>query len=348
MRHITVQSLLAACIIASTASAAYAGQTAASESAGRAAAISSWETTIRQEAPAMEGCFRSTFPNMGWQAARCMPSSKRVPLPSSANRGDRRTTTAHTDSTFMVGNGNDYVASTSRLTRSAIGSFPSVSGVTTGVVDYTLQINTDVVSNPTTCAQFGYSSCQTWQQFIYDTDYDSDTSNGRTPAVYIEYWFYADSTSEYKSKGCPSGWSTAEDENACWRDGNLTNAPLVPLSKIGSMTLSGSATAGGVDTVTLSVDGQAYSVSERASTLNINKIWRQSEFNIFGHNTDSPMVSFNSGSRVTVNVAVNDGTASAPTCLGNAGTTFEQNNLTLGSCTATGGTAPAITFTQSN
>ncbi|UXA51141.1 hypothetical protein M0D44_11760 [Xanthomonas prunicola] len=348
MRHIRGQLLLAACIIASTASAAYAGQTAASESAGRTAAIGSWETTIRQEAPAMEGCFRSTFPNMGWQAVRCMPSSKRVPLPSTANRGDGRTTTAHTDSTFVVGNGNDYAARTSRLTRSAIGSFPSVSGVTTGVVDYSLQINTDAISNPTTCPQFGYSSCQTWEQFIYDTDYDGDSSNGRTPAVFIENWFYAGSASEYQSIGCPSGWSAYAEQNACYRDSNMVSAPLVPVSKIGSMKLSGSATAGGVDTVTLSVDGQAYSVSQSASTLNINKIWRQSEFNIFGHNSDNPVVSFNRGSRVTVDVAVNDGTTNVPTCLGNAGTTFEQNNLTLGSCTASGGSSPRIAFTQSN
>ncbi|KAB7763200.1 hypothetical protein [Xanthomonas maliensis] len=348
MRHIAVKSLLAACIIAATANAAETGQTAATASAGRTAAISSWEATIRQEAPAMEGCFRSSFPNMGWQATRCMAPSKRTPSPATVNRGESRSTTAHTDSTFVVGNGNDYAARTSRLTRSAIGSFPSVSGVTTGVVDYSLQINTDSISNPTTCAQFGYSSCETWEQFIYDTDYDGDSSNGRTPAVFIEYWFYADSSSEYTSKGCPSGWNTYADQNACWRDGNLASAPLVPLSKIGSMKLSGSAKAGGVDTVTLSVDGQAYSVSDSASTLNINKIWRQSEFNIFGHNGDDPLVSFNRGSRVTVNVAVNDGTTNAPTCLGNAGTTFERNNLTLGSCTASGGTSPAITFTQSN
>jgi len=45
---------------------------------------------------------------------------------------------------------------------------------------------------------------------------------------------------------------------------------------------------------------------------------------------------------------VNDGSTTAPTCLGNAGTTFEQNNLNLGTCTATGGTTPHISFVESN
>jgi hypothetical protein len=47
-------------------------------------------------------------------------------------------------------------------------------------------------------------------------------------------------------------------------------------------------------------------------------------------------------------VQVNDGSTNAPTCLANAGTTGETNNLNLGPCTATGGTAPYIQFTESN
>jgi hypothetical protein len=122
----------------------------------------------------------------------------------------------------------------------------------------------------------------------------------------------------------------------------------VSVSNIGTIKLTGSATSGGVDTVTFSVNGTAHSVSQSATTLNINRIWNLSEFNIFGNGSDNPVVSFNRGSRVTVNLAVNDGSTTAPTCLGNAGTTFEQNNLNLGTCTATGGTTPHISFVESN
>ncbi|MBV6843678.1 hypothetical protein KWH36_20705 [Xanthomonas campestris pv. fici] len=67
-----------------------------------------------------------------------------------------------------------------------------------------------------------------------------------------------------------------------------------------------------------------------------------------GNGARTQTVSFNRGSHVTVNVAVNDGTTNAPTCLGNAGQTFEQNNLTRGSCSVFGGASPGISFPQSN
>ncbi|WP_162301152.1 hypothetical protein, partial [Xanthomonas prunicola] len=316
MNNFGSKSVLVACIIGSAASAAAATQSAAINAAGRAEAMSSWEATIRQQTPSMEGCFRSAFPNMGWQATRCAPPPTLVSVPPAATNGNARTT-ARTDGAFTVGNGTDYAARTGSLTRSAVGSFPSVSGVTTGVADYSMQINTDIASNPTTCSQFGYSSCKTWEQFIYSTDSDGDASNGRTPIVFIQDWFFAGTTAQYNSVGCPSGWNAYPAQNACYRNSNAVSAPLVPVSSIGSIKLTGSATAGGVDTVSFSVNGQAYSVNQPASTLNINKIWRQSEFNIFGNGSDNPVVSFNRGSRVTVNVAVNDGTTNAPTCLGN-------------------------------
>ncbi len=353
MKKFGTKYLVGACIVAGVVSAGVSAPVAASQTfdiaaAARTQAMASWEETIRQQAPSVEGCFSSSFPSVGWQAVRCQAPPKFVSVPPAVTNGNGHTTTARADSVFTVGNGADYAARTRNLTRSAVGSFPSVTGVTTGVADYSLQINTDIASNPTTCSQFGYSSCQTWEQFIYSTDSDGDSSNGRTPVAFIQDWFFAGSSSEYDSVGCPSGWNAYPDQNACYRNSNAVSAPLVSVSNIGSIKLTGSATSGGVDTVSFSVNGRAYSVSQSATTLNINKIWHQSEFNIFGNGSDNPVVSFNRGSNVTVNVAVNDGTTNAPSCLGNAGTTYEQNNLTLGSCTASGGSSPRISFTESN
>ncbi|PPU77628.1 hypothetical protein K6978_15895 [Xanthomonas cucurbitae] len=294
----------------------------------------------------MEGCFRSTFPDKGWQAVRCGPPPKAIVGRKRTANGSGRTT-ATADQALVVGNGNDYAALSSRPTRSVVGSFPSVSGVTTGVVQYSLQINTDNDSNPAACAQFGFSSCKTWQQYVYSSDFDGDSSNGFQPVVFIESWVYATSSAEYKAVGCPSGWD-AYDGNACVHNSDSVSAPLVPVSGIGSVKLTGSATSGGVDTATFSINGRAYSVSQAASTVHINKIWRKSEFNVFGNGARTQTVSFNRGSRVTVNVAVNDGTANAPACIGDSGETFEQNNLTLGSCTSFGGASPGISFPQSN
>ncbi|MDG4483009.1 hypothetical protein G8D12_15445 [Xanthomonas vesicatoria] len=294
----------------------------------------------------MEGCFRSTFPNTGWQAVRCGAQPKLVMGSHQVANGNGLITT-NADRALITGDGHDYAARSSRLTRSAVGSFPGVSGVTTGVVQYSLQINTDNASNPAACAQFGFSSCKTWQQYVYSSDSDENSSNGFQPVIFIESWVYADSSSEYDAVGCPSGWDAYEG-NACVINSDSVTVPLVPVSGIGGVKLTGSATSGGVDTLTFSVNGRAYSVSQSASTVSINKIWRQSEFNVFGNGANTQTVSFNPGSRVSVNLAVNDGTTNAPACLGDAGTTFEQNNLTRGSCNAFGGTSPGISFLQSN
>ncbi|OAX56863.1 hypothetical protein [Xanthomonas graminis] len=338
--------MLIAYIAGSVASASAAAQVFGNKDAGRAEAMSTWEATLRKEAPAMEGCFHSTFPDMGWHAVRCGAPPKLV-MGSRQVANDKGRATNTVDGTFITGNGQDYAARSSRLTRSAVGSFPSVSGVTTGVVQYSLQLNTDNASNPAACAQFGFSSCKTWQQYVYSSDSDENSSNGFQPVIFIESSVQADSSSEYNAVGCPSGWGAYED-NTCVINSDSVTVPLVPVSGIGGVKLIGSATSGGVDTLTFSVNGQAYSVSQSASTVNINKIWRQSEFNVFGNGAATQTVSFNPGSRVSVNVAVNDGTTNAPTCLGDAGSTFEQNNLKRGSCTAFGGTSPGISFPQSN
>lgn len=344
------------CVIASAIGMATAMPVSAAQdsfdiaAAARAQALTSWEDTIKQQAPSVEGCFTASFPSAGWQAERCEapPSFVSVPPPAKGNGLTTSARSASADSVYQVGNGVDYAAQTRNLTRSAVGTFPTVSGVTTGTADYSLQINTNIGSNPTTCSQFGYSSCQTWEQFIYSTDSDGSPSNGRTPVAFIQDWFFAGSSSQYNSVGCPSGWYSYPQQYACYRNSNAVSVPLVPVNQIGTIKLTGSATSGGVDTVTFTVNGTAHSVSQSATTLNINKIWKLSEFNIFGNGSDNPVVSFNRGSSVTVNVAVNDGSTNAPSCLGNAGQTYEQNNLTLGSCTATGGSTPHISFVESN
>jgi hypothetical protein len=78
--------------------------------------------------------------------------------------------------------------------------------------------------------------------------------------------------------------------------------------------------------------------------------WTQAEFNVLG-NAGGSKADFNTGSSVTVKVAVSDGSSTAPTCVPPSeidGTTGETNNLTLGKCTAAGGSSPSIQFTESH
>lgn len=314
-----------------------------------AQAVSTWHDTIRVQGPPSTGCFTATFPSNVWTAEECAPAPALISSATTralVDRAARRASGASAQTasgTFTTGNGNDYAARTASLTRGAVGTFPTVTGVTSGSQDYSLQINTNIDNNPTTCAQFGYSACQTWEQFIYATD----DGQGNASA-FIQNWFFATNASEYRRNGCPSGWYAYAEDQACYRNSQAVKVSYVPITSIGSVRLAGTANQNGKDVVTFTINGTAHTVSESATTLNIGKIWNQSEFNIFGNDSSQPLASFNRGSRVNVRLAVDDGSTRAPTCLQGAGTTFEQNNLALGACTATAGTTPAIQFTESN
>ena len=76
----------------------------------------------------------------------------------------------------------------------------------------------------------------------------------------------------------------------------------------------------------------------------IYRLAGQSKFNVVG-NSGGSEAPFNSGSSILVNLAVDDGTGNAPTCLSGSGTTGETNHLNLGACSTSLG---AIQFTESN
>jgi len=68
-------------------------------------------------------------------------------------------------------------------------------------------------------------------------------------------------------------------------------------------------------------------------------------------NAGGSSANFNKGASLTVKVALTDGSTTAPTCLSPSsydGTTGETNNLTLKSCTGTGGATPYIEFVESD
>jgi hypothetical protein len=121
----------------------------------------------------------------------------------------------------------------------------------------------------------------------------------------------------------------------------------MPITSLHNLTLSGSAVAGGNDTVVFNNGTHAYPISGADSVVNIASVWRQSEFNVVG-NAGGSRANFNSGSAVTVKIALTDGSTAAPSCVAGAGSTGQTNNLNLGSCTASTGSTPLIQFTESN
>lgn len=305
----------------------------ASAASATAEEMKAWHEAIKNNPPTTEGCFHAAYPSMVWEAEECGPAPQ--------YRSDPRVDT--------VGNGYDYSAMTGGLTRSATGSFPVETGVTSASNgQYTVQLNTNLGNGTSAfCASLGYASCQTWEQFIYSSSYPGNAGTGVSgPQAFIQNWLFIPS-----HKRCPPGWNSyrTSSYNGCYKNSLGVAADAVALSGLSSTKLSGSASTTGLDVVTFTHGTVAKSVSQSGQTLDIGATWNESEFNVVGNGGGSA-ATFNAGSSLTVDVAVNDGTSNAPTCVGpsNGGTTGETNNLNLGSCSAFGGTTPYIQFTQSN
>jgi hypothetical protein len=92
---------------------------------------------------------------------------------------------------------------------------------------------------------------------------------------------------------------------------------------------------------------RSLSTTGKDSVVDLATGWLESEFNIFGDGDGSEAV-FNTGSSITVRVALTDGSTTAATCEADAGTTGETNNLTLKSCSGESAAMPFIRFIESN
>ena len=85
-----------------------------------AAAHALWKTYMSTNIASEAGCFQAEFPNYVWEKTACKVAAPRV----------RPVLKLHADEPQVTGNGNDYVAQSSGLTSAAVGTFPTVTGVT--------------------------------------------------------------------------------------------------------------------------------------------------------------------------------------------------------------------------
>jgi hypothetical protein len=305
-------------------------------------ARASWREAMAHIATPAEGCYQATYPSVIWHQTACHDVVPRVaPVPRFRMFGGAAET---------AGNGNDYTLQSSSLITQAVGNFPSVTGVTSetgvgvaayggggilGPNEYSLQINSSF--DDTTSACKGHSGCTVWQQFVYAPDYEV---SGKA-AVFMQYWLIG-----YGSSRCPSGFGS-DGAGDCYKNSAATTAPDVPATQLGNVKLTGSVTSGGNDTVVFTNGTTAYSSSGKDSVLYLAQVWKVGEFNVVG-NAGGSEAKFNSGSSITVKLAVSNGSTTAPSCVANSGSTGESNNLNLGSCTTGGGSTPYIQFTESN
>jgi hypothetical protein len=330
-------ALVSACCLHS----AVAGPASAGTADPELAAHASWRAAMAHNPTSPEGCFHASYPSLVWEAVACEVAHPR------AHPVFRKPTSG---TAFVTGNGNDYVAEAAGLISETLGTFPTVSDIKTeksagvaafggggilGSNEYSIQLNTNFTGTTSVCA--GHSGCTVWQQFIYATDFSVE---GKA-AVFMQYWLIGWGTSR-----CPSGFST-DDDGDCFRNSSITSVADLPITDLGAMTLSGTAVAGGNDTVVFNNGSQAFSTTGKDSVLDIAAVWKESEFNIVG-DAGGSRADFNTGASVTVKIALTDGSSSAPTCVADAGSTGETNNLNLGTCAATAGSTPSVQFTESD
>ncbi len=326
-RKMSVHGVIRIAMAAGVLSAALLSLSVAARAQDNAEAIDqdAWREAItRTEVPAA-GCFHASYPSLEWNQVECVEAPN-IPL--------RQLPSGRVSET--VGDGSDYVAEVSSgLISKTVGSFPKDAGVKSetgeGIANsYSLQLNSNFMKTKACDGAKDPAKCVDWLQYAYlSTPYD---------VGFMQYWLINWNTT------CPGGWSSYESD--CYISSTGVAIPQEGVTKLKTIKLSGAAKAGGLDTLVMTVGKEAYSTTGEDSVVYLATAWTESEFNIFGPGSGSEAI-FNTGSSITVKVAVTNGTKNAPKCINN-GTTGETNNLTLGSCAVAGGATPYIKFTESN
>ena len=284
-----------------------------------------WRAAMTSAALPGKGCFSAEYPGTVWKPVACTNAPDRAYEPASPP---------------AVGFGNDYAAGVTGSISSAVGSFPTITGLVSeksaGVSNqYSLQMNVPYFSSPA-CQSSPYPpGCSAWQQFVFS---QSRGKKGMSSAFMV-YWLI--NYGPY----CPSGWNQAALN--CWINSVAVNVPRQKLTSLSDLQLAGSAASGGNDAVKMTTATKAYAVSAPDSALDLAGSWTGTEFNILGDGAGS-QANFNKGVNITVNVQLTYGSTKAPECKTNVIFTYETNNLNLNACQAKAGPNPSITYTEAN
>ncbi len=287
-----------------------------------------WREALARSATAKAGCFTAAYPSTTFRSVPCgavvakphlRNSRLQHPLDESAS-------------------GNHTALSAGSIT-SATGSFPIIDNVTSvqgfGLNnEFSIQMNTNGYHAPQ-CNNTTNAGCTGIQQFIVD-------SGG---GLEIQVWLL--SYLDTQTTQCPSGNTWNVNGSACWRNAATTNFPIQPFSAFSGMTVTGTATANGLDTMTMTVGNQAFRFNAPDSSLGLAGNWKDVDFNVYGESNNEAV--FNPGSTMSVMVTLVDGTATMPTCSGQGvggAQTVETSNLTLGPCTPFGAYSNGIKFVE--
>lgn len=300
-----------------------------------------WRSTIATKPQPKKGCFTASYPSLEWREIPCVNGPERPMAPRSGIVPE------------VVGNGDDIAAQApSGHISSAIGSFDSLTNLASesGPIGnagpshpdtYTLQINTEFFTT-TVCGGSPNPSCRGWEQFVFE----NNPSNHR---AFIQYWLVN------FDGACPANFQSfpiGGGHNHCVQLSNLSGAvptTAVPVTNLGQVSLTGSATAG-ADSIVMTISGTAF-MRNGDNSVNASSGWTIAEFNILGDGGDNNGVggtaTFNNGAQLVTRTRINYGGNDPPNCVAQ-GFTAEMNNLSFGPSPPVGsGPGPAVIFTES-
>jgi hypothetical protein len=206
--------------------------------------------------------------------------------------------------------------------------------------NYTLQLNTNTFQTPA-CAGSPGKNCVGWQQFTFDQRQCGKT--GLESCTYIQYWLLG-----WGGDNCPPGWDEGVNEG-CFRNSPSMTTPVQTIADLGNMSLTGTATSGGMDAIIFSSGNNLYLVQVTDTVLSLAQGWTSFTYNIVGEGNGSA-VNFNPGASFVVRLSVGDGSTNVPTCRDSfGGDTAEHNNLYLQPKSVTPtrySTQPALVYTE--
>ena len=317
-----------------------------------------WQRALSKTPTANDGCFQATFPGTARQEVSCAKSPSVLhPVPEGPRSRPRAVMAPPSNASRpglapeIVGNTSGDGAPVVSGLHWAEGSFPrevggtnetdNGSGVTnSGANSYSLQMNTNLFQT----AMCNTASCRGWEQFVYDS---------RQGAAFIEFTLIGYSGS------CPSGFTAYPDGRPnCYQNSSGVSVPAEAASNLQNVSMTawtyqapntpyGSGNA--YDYLTMTVSGQAYTLSQPSALGLASGGWTEAEFNVFGEDNGT-QATFGGPASLEVQVLTESSATSraAPTCISGS-TTGETNTMSLvGACCPFGGDHPGIQFFESN